>query len=213
MAQLIVPNVCRFTIEGSYLGAPCFNILDVYLPADGTMARGQACSAMAEIVLDAWAEEILPVMKGQYTAEAVSWLDLDSATGSTGSTTRGSGGDGPYYTWPMPGAIGGEAYTGAVATLVRKRSIASRGQRQGRMFLPPPGEADMSGNTIGAPYLSALNTALGMFLSKLSDPAEDIGSAALVTVHDPAGIAGPTWTEVTGLSARERVSTQRRRNR
>lgn len=213
MAQLIVPNVCRFTIEGSYLDAPCFNILDVYLPANGTMERPEACGAMAKVVLDAWSDCILPVMKGQYTAVAVSWLDLASATGTTGSTTSGSGDDGPATTWPKPGTIGGEAYTGAVATLVRKRSMAVRGERQGRMFLPPPGEADITGNSIGAPYLSALNTALGELLYQLGDTSEDIGTAALVTVHDPASAVVPTWSPVTELSARERVSTQRRRNR
>ena len=213
MAQLIVPDVCRYTIEGSYLGAPCFNILDTYLPADGLMTRPEAVAAMAEVVLDAWSDFVLPVMKSQYTAEAVSWLDLDSATGTTGSTTRGSTADGPYAIWPKTGEIGGEAYTGAVATLVRKRSVATRGQRQGRMFLPPPGEADIAGNTIGAPYLAALNTALGEVVYTLANPPTPIGSAALVTVHDPAGAAAPTWTEVTELSARDRVSTQRRRNR
>lgn len=206
---LIVPNVARYTVEGTYLDAPVANVIDMYIP-DGWagLTRDDAVEQVGRNVLTGWYLEILPVMKGQYIAQDVTWVDLNTADGSTGTVVVGNQ---PEYTFPYPGAIGGEPYTAAVATLVTKNTVARRGERQGRMFLCPPGEADIIGNTIQPDYLTALNSALSDFTEYLYAGTEN--SAYPVVVHQPAGGTFGTSTPVTGMTARARVSTQRRRNR
>lgn len=206
---LIVPNVARYTVEGTYLDAPVANVIDMFIP-DGWAGytRDDAVELVGRNVLTGWYDEILPVMKGQYIATEVSWVDLNTADGSTGTVVIGNRAE---VTLPYPGAIGGEPYTAAVATLVTKNTVARRGERQGRMFLCPPGESDIVGNTIGSDYLNALNSALSDFVEYLYAGTDN--TTYPVVVHQAAGGTFGTSTPVTGMTARARVSTQRRRNR
>lgn len=206
---LVVPNVARYTIEGTYLDAPVANVIDIFIP-DGWSGypRDNAVETVGRNVLTGWYEEILPVMKGQYIATAVTWVDLNTADGSTGTVVVGAQ---PEHTLPYPGAIGGEPYTAAVATLVTKNTTARRGERQGRMFLCPPGEADIIGNTIQPDYLNALNGALSDLMTYLVAGSDS--DCYPVVVHQSASSSIGTSTPVTGFKARARVSTQRRRNR
>lgn len=203
--MLVAPQVIRCTIEGTYLGAPMANVIDVVMMLTPDN-RQDGCVEAAQAVLKAWHEEILPVMHGQYIADRVRFVDLDSPTGPTGEVTQSGA-----ISWPYPGNLGGLPYSGAIATLVTKASSqTARGTRSGRMFLPPPGEADVAGNTIDPAYLAALNVALGDFLENLLD--DDPVAVAMVVPHVIAGeYVGRSG--VGQLSARSRVSTQRRRNR
>lgn len=206
---LIVPSIVRCTIAGTYLGSPVANIIDVLVPEGwGDYERDEACKFTAENVLHHWHTHVLPLLKGQYIAESVSYVDLSSVDGVTGTVTSSGA-----VVWPYPGGVGGEPYSGAIAILVTKSTGSRRGERSGRMFLTPPGEADINGNTIGAPYVTALNDALETFLEEMNDMGVGDVKTKLHVVHRTRFAEVGTSTAITSLSARARVSTQRRRNR
>lgn len=206
---LIVPSIVRCTINGTYLGSPVANIIDVLVPeAWGGHERDEACEACAVEVLFAWHTHVLPVLKGQYIAESVSYVDLSSVEGVTGTVTNAGA-----TVWPYPGGVGGEPYSGAIAILVTKSTGSRRGERSGRMFLTPPGEADVNGNTIGAPYITALNEALAGFQESVESRPPGGPYAELHVVHKTRLSEIGTSTAITSMTARARVSTQRRRNR
>lgn len=198
-------GICRYTCNGTYLGAPVATIVDMLVnPVVAGPGRDEQVADIAEVVLDRWANRLMPLMKGQYSFNSVSWVDLNTVSGSTGEITSTDA-----TTLPVLGEIGGAPYSGAVAILVDKNTVARRGQKSGRMFLPPCGEADIEGNTIGTPYLNALQAALNSLYEGLT--VATAPSAGPVVVHSGLNVEGPGWSAITGYRARSKVTTQRRR--
>lgn len=202
---LIRTGVARYTVNGTYLGVPTANIVDLYCsPLTPGEARDEVVENLAGVVLDAWCEYLLPVMMSAYSITSVSWVDLASADGTTGSLSSTG-----TNTLPQAGALTGQAYSGAIAILVDKQTTSRRGEKAGRMFLPPCGESDIEGNTIGAPYLAALNTALEELHDALNPSTDPV--AVFKVVHVGETSTASSISTVTGLVARAKVTTQRRR--
>lgn len=205
---LLVPNVVRCTIHGTYFGAPVANIMDFFV-AEGFNGgtREEACETVAGNVLYTWATEMLPALNANYVMQSVSWVDLSEVNGSVGSvTSRGA------VTLPLSGQIVGEGYAQNVATLVTKHTVARRGERPGRMFLVPPGESFVEGSFITTAHVTTLNTALEDFLTEVTVDVGTPDIAYPVVVHAQNLVAG-TSSRITALTVRRRVSSQRRRNR
>lgn len=214
---LIAPNIVRYTINGTYLGRPTANIMDMYVEDEtGVGTREDRIPQVADILQGAWDQHILPNQSSSFTAVSVSWVDLNSEDGVIGTVSSGAGG-----VWPAPGETGGNPYTGAVACLITKAATARRGQRQGRMFLPGLTEAYVSGNEIDSTYLNDLQPALDLFVNQItySDlaPFEGFWPVVVHTRNDgtPTNpvIVFTGASRVEEMSAQVRVASQRRRNR
>lgn len=214
---LIAPDVVRFNINGSYLGRPCVNVLDMVVqPDDSGEGRDQAIIDTAGQIINVWCEEMLDFFTQSYSFDSVSWVDLNSEDGFVGVRTSTD-----TNTLPDLGNIIQPAYSGAVATLVTKETSSRRGQRPGRWFLAPPGEDAVNGNFLVGTYLEALNTALSEVVERLTETGIALGINYFPTVIHTRNTGTPTNpnivyegnTQVTNFSAAQRVSTQRRRNR
>lgn len=197
---LVVPNVVRATINGRYLGNTMANVLDVYVNEVGAGRPIQIQRAMEDLGTY-WDTKVVQQASNAYTALSIDWVDLTDANGLTGSLSSG-----PAFAYPAVGKLTGAPYAGNVATLVKKATESRRGERPGRMFLAPMTETDIADGIINASRLGPLNTALDEFLTNMT--TEDWH---LVVVHSTASASVGTSTQVTGLAADPKVSTQRRR--
>lgn len=132
MAVLIVPGVCRFTVEATYAGIQVATIIDMDINTDGLGTnREESIEDQAGVIVNEWSDHVLNWISNDYTANAVSWVDLDSADGSTGS--RNAFAD---EVWPQSGAESNPTTPSNVAMLVTKQVSSGRSSRNGRMFLP-----------------------------------------------------------------------------
>lgn len=215
MALLVAPGVCRYAVNGEYEGHDVVNIVDMKIDTTGsTMTRSSACDAQAGIIINEWTDSILPNLVDNYTALSVSWIDLDSETGSVGERSSTD-----VQNWPDSGSNTDPGMPGSMALRVNKNCVASRGQRQGRMYLCGvaegfTGKADP--NIVLPSVSSAVNTRLEAFLGDLNQ-GEFGGSATsyaseMVVVHTAAGEFVSAST-VTTLTLDQYVATQVRRTR
>lgn len=164
MAPIVAPGIARFSVEGYYEANPVVNVLDINISdLAGGADREDACANVAGDLLNQWAEHVLPLLCDNYVCERVSWIDIDSLTGSTGERTSTDD-----NTWPQGGSSTAAALPGAVAARVNKNTIAVRGQRQGRMYICGiPEEATVANSP---------NTLTPEFIENLSDAMEEVRS-------------------------------------
>lgn len=223
MAGLVAPGVCRYTVQGTYGGRSIANIVDLYLEPTGGSDRHDMIEAMAGIIISAWADDVLDNIVTDYTAESLSWVDLDNAGGEVGSQTAGSGTD-----FPASGLATDQPMPGNVAFRVNKSITAARGQRQGRMYLvgvPETATAANVPNTISGGVISAVNSDMAAFLGKMNVTLTGAvtGASALVVLHThtEANPSPPPATItvyddlslVTALTLDSTLGSQRRRLR
>lgn len=225
MPALIVPNVCRFTVNGTYGGGNVATILDMRLndfaPPLDPVDREAAIQDQAEDIVNAWSDNILPILVNEYTAVSVSWVDLNSADGSTGEVT--TGGD---ETWPQNGATTTDQGMPAnVAALVTK--VAPGGGRQtrnGRLYLVGISEGATQGESnsnLASAAQAAITAAFEQFSSDISNTVLSEGySSNLVVVHTTnqgtpqnPDIVWNGTNDVTAMVCQGRLATQRRRLR
>lgn len=218
MATIVAPGVCRFTFVGTYLDKPCLNVLDMVInqQSPGIYPRSDGIEEAANTLLDAWAEEVAVLSQQSYEFTELRWIDLDSEDGEVGSlTATGSN------TLPVSGEGSGEPYTAAVAMLVTKVTSRQRGLRQGRMFLAPADEQNITGNLLSGPFLAVANANLSNFVERITETAVIADHNYFPTVvhtrnegtaQNPE-IVYVNNTQITDFQMSARVSTQRRRNR
>lgn len=170
MNPLVAPDVCRFSVIGTYAGRNVANIFDLFIDQTGSLTdRQEAIEDQAAIIVSAWADNISPLLVNNYSANEVRWLDLDSLTGSVGSTTTGTGTD-----FPSAGASTAQAAPGNVAIRVNRQIAASRGQRKGRLYLCGLGEDktdDAAPNTIISSFITTVNAGMAQFKSDVEQNA------------------------------------------
>jgi hypothetical protein len=226
MNPLIADNICRFTVNGTYGGRNTANILDMRVEQTGSITdREEAIKDQAKVIVSAWVDEINPRLVDDYSANSVSWLDLDSLSGSTGQTNLGTG-----TNMPDTGNEVGAAAPGNVALRVLRNTVAVRGQRQGRMYLAGMPETETGAgtpNTILPASVTAWNAELATFLAAINQNAGLVPpnyNSALVVVHTTVNRVNPadpsTWvlvyegsSDVTSLTMDATVGSQRRRLR
>lgn len=215
MAILVAGGVVRYAINGSYSGHEVVNILDVHI--DGTFGgpgRSDAAERHAGFVLDAWDLRVRPNVSNEYQAISVSWIDLDSEDGSVGVRTSTDD-----NTWPSAGGASNESFPGNVAVRIDKNTTATRGQRQGRMFLVGLGEglsSEAQPNMVEPSIAASYN---GFFEDFMEDINQDEGvldddgySATIVVVHTKAG-EFVNFSDVSSMTVNPYLSSQVRRIR
>lgn len=213
MAAIVAPGVCRFVVHGTYSEQPVINVLDMFVETTGTIIdREQALFDQAGIIINEWSDSILPHLSNKYSADSVSWVDLDALDASTGERSQTD-----EETWSKFGAITAATMPGNVAYRIEKRTVAKRGERQGRMYLCGMSEAATSPeqpNEVFSGTQDQINDSLESFLGDINQDDEDpiniqYGSD-LVVVHTKDGVY-TGHSKVTGLTCSNRVASQRRR--
>lgn len=208
---LVVPTVCRYSINATYLGNPCVNVIDMSVGDIGS-SREIDCNRVAAVIMSAWSQFMLPIWTNQYVANSIDYVDLATEDGPTGTVTSTAGWAVQEYTWPKAGAGSSQGMPGNVSLLVTKGAGRSRATRSGRMFLAPGPESAHNGNVLEPAYVTTVNNALASFLDYITDDVTPPQPETMVVVHKPS-LINPSYTKVTGLTVNSIVSTQRRRLR
>lgn len=219
---LIAPGVCRYTINGVYSDRPVANIVDVKIDTTGSVQdRADKVFDCAGRIINAWKTRVLPLVQGNYIFQSVSWVDLNSESGSTGSRTSTS-----TTTLPLPGTATGDDFPGNVAALIRKTIQGQRGFRAGRLYLAGLSEANTDPavpNAIIAAATATITTAMTNFAEDVDDGETVNGFfqvGVLHTVTPPVTLENPKpepeyagWSKSTVWTCDRRLASQRRRLR
>lgn len=211
MAAIIAPGICRYTVNGTYAGQPIANIIDMQIDTTGSVeSRSSAVEAQAGILINEWSDHILPIVSAAYVATSVSWVDLDSLSGSTGERTSTDQED-----WPLVGGLVGAPTPGNVAVRVGKRITPTRGQRQGRMYLVGQPEANTDAanpNVLTSAVITTINSQLESFLGNINQSDGDIigYTSQMVVVHTVDDVF-EDYSVVQALTVEARLGSQRRR--
>lgn len=214
MAALVAPGICRYAINGSYAGRAVVNILDMKIDTTGsTISRDEAIEAQAELIIDGWTVQVLDyLVVDNYSANELTWVDLDSLTGSTGAKSSTA-----VSNWPDNGLGAQEPMPGNVALRVNKRTNAARGERQGRMYLCGVAENQTDNanpNALSSAFVTGGNERLADLLTDITK--ETVGpsdwSSQLHVVHTVGGVFQSS-SEVVLLEIDGTLGSQRRRLR
>lgn len=209
---LVVPGVCRFTMHYAYTGIsrPMANLVDIHIDELSLLTdRHDAIVDQATILANEWNNTLGEHLVDDLKITEVSWVDLNTEDGETGSHAITSGN------------TGGEAGAPAspqVCILVKKIVGGSRGTRTGRMFLPGVPEGNVSAigvvdTSIYQPdvddWRSAVEQDAGM-----TEPAYD---SRIVVVHTKVdvdtGERTSSYSTITELLVETLAATQRHRLR
>lgn len=209
---LIAPGICRFSVIGSLEGQLIVNVIDMQIDTTGgDISRGEAIFNTAGDILNNWDDHILIRVSGEYVAEEVRWVDLNSADGITGS--RSSTDD---KTWPAPGENLGGALTNNTCALITKvLENKGRNQRNGLLRLAGiPGGQTASGNAnaLSPSAVTSYTEGFQDFLEGINDE-EGPGintTRKMVVVHTVEGDYNG-YSDVEALIARAPLGTIRRR--
>lgn len=211
MPPLLMTNIVRYALNGRWTnGRPIVNILDMdvrtnSLPDPGGFLpeRDEAVEEAAERLATAWQEHLLPNLSSSYGFEGVSWVDLDSESGSTGSIV-------PVSDYPQVGALGADAEVPQTTLLVEKQlSGRRRGTRNGRWYISGVPEMRIDNNGIVLPiWVTQMDNALSDFLGDVSkEGTADHVWTVPVVVHESAAGAN----RITKLKTSAKVGKQGRR--
>ena len=207
------PRIVRYTLKG-HINRPVANVIDCYvdenIPDEG---RNEAVITQAEIVRDAWQDQILYITGSSYNFDGIEYVDLNTEDGITGSLS-------PNGDKPDVGQVSAAQLAPNTSVLVTKETPSRRGQRRGRMYLVsvPEGEVGDDG-TLTTTWRNSCQGTVDAFLEAINTEIV-IASTYMVVVHwtrtsdgkiDP-GVPGEP-TRVDSLQVQPLVATQRRRLR
>lgn len=218
---LVAPGICRFAVNQTLGGRDVVNIIDMKIDTTGEpISRTEAIRQQAEIIVQEWTDHVLPMVVDDLTAVDVSWVDLDEADGSTGSTSEGSG----AAAWPENGASTGAPLPANVSVLVAKQITATRTHRSGRMYLAGFSEvitAAGNGNVIDPLELADINDNLESLLGNINQEGPFDSNWHVVHTLSSVNPSPPPKldiefngdSEIQSLVADALLATQRRRLR
>jgi hypothetical protein len=191
MAQIVIPNTYRVSIEAQSGGQAVTNVVGV------AAAPGQALEA-AEAVQAAWKVATGPLARltALYTLQGFRALDLSSTNGDIAFVSDSAAG----------GRGAGAKSTNAASALVKWNGGTRSRSSRGRMYFGPLMEVDIQtdGRTMETTAQAALVTAMGAFRT------------SLVSAGFPLVVISPTLMEafpVTSHAVESIIATQRRRIR
>ena len=215
----VVPDVCRFSLLQTYGERTVANVIDFQVDTTGSpLSREDAIADLASEIVDAWYDNIRALQSTEVQVNLCTWVDLDEADGSTGSS------DGDDHSTPYAGAGTGTPFPANVAVLVNKVTVSRRGQRQGRLYMVGGAESwTIAGdpNSIATTPLAAVQSGF----DGLYDQLEGLHPVGLleyeahwavthVLTRDAEGhpLTG-SYSTASSLAVQNRLATQRRRLR
>lgn len=154
----------------------------------------------AQVWVDAFCSELMPVMSAGVQATAATYVDLRSTSGLSGPVTG--------TLLPETGGGSGNMCPPNTAALVKLSTAGGRSQRSGRMFLIGVDESQVTANgemTTG--LVSDYQNAVDDFWDALT--AGDV----IPVVNSKTGVGTYAPATITGMSVAALLATQRRRLR
>lgn len=203
--MLVIPNVCRFAVHGLTGTRPWVNVFDASIPEGRPGAEG-TIKKIAEGLLDTYYNNLRTLCHTSWIIQSCSWVDLNSANGTTGSINST-----PNHTFPAAGTRTGEAVAANTAVMARKTTTRGRGMKNGRTYFSGITEAGTNGNVLATGENTTWNAACDAIRSIIQN-AGGTSSAQFV-------VAGVTKTgathanPITAYSVDTTLATQRRRLR
>lgn len=218
MAIIHAPGVCRYTVKGMIADRPWANIIDMEIDTSlGFGPRNDAIFTTAGDILNNWVDHMMPGLVPEMSFTEISWVDLHTIDGTTGSRSATS-----EYTLPVTGDSASDFNAGSIAYLYTKELVgAARNARTGRMYVAGPGTVGIEDNMIQPNTLSDRQDDADTFLANITDEGAIYSyTVDMCVVHTP-GISGygpgdvyeATSTHVSRLALQPRLATQRRRLR
>lgn len=214
---LVFANLVRYSINGTYLGRPWVNVIDMVVDANGgSNTREADVEEVAGVVLGNFNDHVLDGLNTSVQFNSVSWVDLTALDGSTGNITGANG-----TNLPQVGTEGGTPYAASVSMLVTKQTVSARGQRQGRWYLVGATEQNVEGNMFTDSHVDDMNTALSLCLEGLTETA-DLAAPQYYPVVSHTSNHGTTEhpvyevdavTQIHDFIPQKQIASQRRRNR
>lgn len=213
------PNIMQIVVSGLWTNGKKMVTVNHFECPGLDIDDAEAGPSVAKTVGDAWQDQIVEFLPNNYTFLGTAFLSLNSAEGNSGVI-------GPTAGKPIVGSSSTTSQTPNTAFLVTKLgSGGGRRARTGRMYLPPPLEADIDedGRLSGPALVSAQGNLTEFYdIVKSFDYAPNDATATYVVPHwfqddKPADDDGPWpasgFSVVTGLRVDPLVATQRRRMR
>jgi hypothetical protein len=192
MPALIVPGAIKIEIIGVIAGRQCVNVMGG-INDTGSVPTVVSLNTQADTILTVWKSTLLPLFSDAYTVNEVRLTSLQTATS-------------PQVTAASPGNGGKSNGSSSQVTQLIKliTAVRSRSSR-GRVYLPPPGDADVNSSGILLPaQVNDLTTAWTTLYNQMR--AVDINPAVISRTDLVAN-------EVTTFKVDSKVATQRRRLR
>ena len=221
MAPLIAPGIARFTVNQSFAGQPVANILDVRIDTTGSLdSRLEACTECARDILSNWDDHIRISQADDLTCLSVSWVDMNSESGSTGEVTTGTG-----AVWPAVGGGGSAPFSANVAVLVTKvLETGTRNRRNGRMYLCGGAETWTTAgapNQVDAATRATLNANLATFVNDVNNGGDPFEAQWFLGVTHTTNVGTPEepdivfdgFSDLSAMVVQPLLATQRRRLR
>lgn len=160
MAAIIAPLCVRYTVTGHAAGNVTWaNVWDFRItPNEGT-TRAEACEQHASVLSGAYGGLLGPYWHDEAGTDTVSWVDLDSEEGSTGSILSNFGGSDTADPAPANTAV-----------LVHKQAPGGgRATRNGRCYFAGLTDPVFASRAIDGPFSAAFQGDLDGFLDDISE--------------------------------------------
>lgn len=197
MPELIVPEAMRVSILGNQADGPFASVYGIHIEGEAV-----GVDAIAQAVLNAWRDEVLPHLCSTVVLQRALYVDLRSGTGDSGEvipTGPGSNAGG-VTTAPCPPQV---------TYLVKLKTTGGRSARNGRSFLPGVrGDEVNNRGDITSGTVDTITDAMESFRGAITDA--DAGE--LGVIHRPSA-GSPSITDVQACICEGTIATQRRRLR
>lgn len=193
-----VPNTAQFRIIGgvTLTGADVIN--SFYVRNDFVAWDNASLLAMATVIGNKWRDQVLPQLSSGYLLDRVEGRDLEVQLGAFAIAEYNDN-----------GAKLGAAVTPAVCQLIKLQGASGGQPRQGRLFISPFDETQVTQDNIEAATSAALVTAILAI-----ETAIETGTNVMVLVsrflgglRRASGVTNP----VAGVNARALIAMQRDR--
>lgn len=214
---LIYNSIVRYTYNSTYAGRDVANVMDMAVIPAGATTRPVAIQRVAECLIDAWWDllNLGPINTG-FQTNSLSWVDMNSTSGSTGNTNAGF-----LHTLPKTGESDGNRMPGNVAYRVNKSILGSRGKRSGRMYLAGVNEeatAKTNPNVLTSAYATDLGGKIATYFNAIDETFTGVVTCYPVVTHteeqgDPPVIVAAGFSTVTSFLVDTTLGSQRRRLR
>lgn len=190
---LIIDNGTHLSINAHWTNGHKINNTFFYQRVENSPQQA------AQDVLDNWQDHIVPLMLNNYQLDSISYVDLNSADGITGTIPYD-----PAKPHNGPDDAGGPPPH--TCRLIHKNCDARRGGRNGRLYIGPCGNSQIDEDgTVSTAMRALVDTNFAAFLAGTSDAA-----GYIAVLHTGAG-APPSSSKVLSYNCDAKVAVQRRR--
>jgi hypothetical protein len=215
---VVAGTIVRYTFKHTLrFGNKADTVMDISIDSQGAFSRDGIVDDFNSHVAGYWQDTALGIFGTTSAFNGAHWIDLDTPSGRTGFL-------GPAGGHPVNGGTAGGFLPPNSAYLFHKNGIASRGQRQGRTYIPDVPEASVGDDGLIDPtVLAAKVVKMEQWRTTVGNYERVVGSGLhpvavrIVHVHKPDKTDSTTWTwsstTCDSFTGDPKIATQRRRLR